>query len=131
MGEDGALDGTLVGALVEGVGTGELEPGMAGNGGTAVCVFVALLTSISAMTKPTTSSTATLAATHNQRGDLGPSGGGATGPSGGGPPNGGWSCCQYGGKRLVGFVSFRFDDFDVQGDVEQGGVYAYPPYVGA
>jgi hypothetical protein len=98
---------------------------MAGNGGTAVWVLVALFVSISAMTSPTTNSTATPAATHNQRGDVGPSGGGETGPSGGGPPDGDWSCCQCGGKPLVGLASFRFDDHGAVGGV--GGIYPYPP----
>ena len=49
---------------------------MAGNGATAVWVFIVPFAMISAMTSPTTSSTAAPAAIHNQRGDLGPSGGG-------------------------------------------------------
>lgn len=117
------------GALMEGDGTAELEPGMAGSGGTAVWVLVALFVRTSAMTSPRTNSTAALAATHNQRGERGPSGGGETGPSGGGPPGRDRSCRQSGGKRLVVLASFRFDfqggvvdDCDVQ-----GGVYPYPP----
>jgi hypothetical protein len=111
----GTRDGALVGALIDGGGRTELELGMAGNGGTAVWVLVALFASISAMTSPTTNSTATLATTHSQRGDDGPSGGGETGPSGGGPPDGDWSCSQCGGKRLVGSASLKLDGVDVQG----------------
>jgi len=109
------------GALCDGVGVAELGPGMAGNGGTAVWVLIAPLASTSAMDSPTASSTAVPAAIHNQRGDFGPSGGGGVSPPGGGPPAGGWSCCQYGGKGVVGLVSFR------------PGVHcgAYPPYLGA
>ena len=70
--------------MVGGVGV-ELRPGIGGNGSTAVCVFTAPLAIIRAMTSPTTSSTAAAAAIHNQRGDLGPSGGGVVSRSGGIP----------------------------------------------
>src|ERR1700760_3527374 len=92
----------------EGVGDSELDPGMAGSGGTTVWSLTAPLVNTRAISSATTSSTAPPAATHNQRGDLGPSGGGGAIPSGGRPPpGGGWSCCcQYAGNRVVGFVSF-------------------------
>ena len=108
-------------ARVDGVGVGELVSGMAGNGGTAVCVLIALFTSISAITRATASSTATPAKINNQRGDFGPPGGGGARPSGGSSPDGGTPCCQYGGSCLVGLVSFRLGAY--------GGIY--PPYVGA
>jgi hypothetical protein len=61
----------------------ELGPGI-GGGATTVSCFE-LLATTSAITRPTTRSTATAAATHSQRGDFGDGG-----PSGGSP-------CGYGG----------------------------------
>ena len=93
--------------LVVGAAGAELGAGIGGNGSTAVCVFIVPLAMISAMTSPTTSSTAAAAAIHNQRGDLGPSGGGAVSRVVGVPSGGGWSYCQYGGNCWVGFGWFE------------------------
>ena len=89
------------------VGGAELDPGIGGNGSTAVCVFIVPLAMIKAITSPTTSSTAAAAAIHNQRGDLGPSGGGAVSRVVGVSSGGDWSCCQYGGNCWVGFGWFE------------------------
>lgn len=56
---------------------------MGGNGSIAVCFLTEPLAITSAMTNATTSSTAEPAANHNQRGVLGPCGGGGVSPSGG------------------------------------------------
>lgn len=53
-----------------------------GNGSIAVCFLTEPLAITSAMTNATTSSTAEPAANHNQRGVLGPCGGGGVSPSG-------------------------------------------------
>jgi hypothetical protein len=62
-------------ALAEGegdvVGTGFCELGIAGSGGTAVCLLVVPLATTRAMTSAVTSTTAAAAAIHNQRGALG------------------------------------------------------------
>src|ERR1700761_9703464 len=64
-------DVRVVGVVVSG-----LDPGMAGNGGTAVWVLIAPLASTRAITIATHSRTAAPAPIHNQRGDRGRSGGG-------------------------------------------------------
>src|SRR6185437_13764892 len=67
-------------------GVGELDSGMAGNGGTAVSLLFAPLEITSAMTRPTTSVTAPAATNHSLRGDTGPSGGGGASSLPGVPP---------------------------------------------
>ncbi|OCB30089.1 hypothetical protein A9X02_27050, partial [Mycobacterium malmoense] len=63
---------------VDGVGMVGVVSGMAGNGGTAVCVLIASFTSTRATTNATTSKTAAPATIHSQRGGgFGPRGGGA------------------------------------------------------
>lgn len=99
MGGSGSLVGGIGAGMSEGdlcvdvVGVSGLGSGMAGNGGTAVCVLIASLASTSAITRATTSSTAAPAAIHSQRGDFGSPGGGAM-PGACGSPPGESSCCQ-------------------------------------
>ena len=80
---DGTI-GTGVRCVVVGVGEVTLGSGIDGNGATTVCCLE-LLTITSAMTNPTTTSTATAATIHSQRGDFGGWGdGGCCGGSPGG-----------------------------------------------
>ncbi|MGB6763087.1 MAG: hypothetical protein WBE66_11490 [Mycobacterium sp.] len=82
----GGLDSVLGGSdeLAEGEGdvdvvdAGFCELGIAGNGGTAVCLLAVPLAITRAMTSAVTSTTAAAAAIHNQRGALGRPGGGST-----------------------------------------------------
>src|SRR6476661_3959412 len=75
--------------------TDSVAPGLAdslggvalGGGATTVSCFE-LLAPTSAITRPTTRHTATAAATHSHRGDLG-----LSGPSGGSPGGYGWPYC--------------------------------------
>ncbi|BBX95784.1 hypothetical protein MLAC_10780 [Mycobacterium lacus] len=109
VGGAGAAEGEGDVVAVVGVGVVELGPGIAGNGGTAVCSLTEPFAITSAITNATASSTAAAATTHSQRGDLGPGGGGGASPAGGAPPGGGWSWDQYwGGNFFVGFVSCGF-----------------------
>ncbi len=72
-------------ALVDGDDGSDVEPGMAGNGGTAVSFFAVPLAMTSAITSATTNNTAAPAAIHNQRGGLdGLRGGSPCGGSAGG-----------------------------------------------
>lgn len=63
---------------VDVVDAGFCELGIAGNGGTAVCLLAVPLAITRAMTSAVTSTTAAAAAIHNQRGALGRPGGGST-----------------------------------------------------
>src|SRR6478735_8210783 len=65
----------------------EVEGSGIGGGATTVSCFE-LLATTSAITRPTTRNTATAAATHSHRGDLG-----LSGPSGGSPGGYGWPYC--------------------------------------
>jgi hypothetical protein len=71
----------------EGVREVEVEGSGIGGGATTVSCFE-LLTTTRAITRPTTRKTATAAATHSHRGDLG-----FSGPSGGSPGGYGWPYC--------------------------------------
>jgi hypothetical protein len=105
--DGGAL--VLGDALVVG---GDFEPGIAGNGGTAVSFFADPLAITRAMTSATTSKTAAPAAIHNQRGGFDCLGGDppCRGSAGGNWPycHSGeeWPCSQYWGNRSVGAVAF-------------------------
>src|SRR6476620_10660053 len=79
-----------LGGVALGVGTGTTGGSGrsdVGGGATTVSCFE-LLATTSAITRPTTRNTATAAATHSHRGDLG-----LSGPSGGSPGGYGWPYC--------------------------------------
>src|SRR3954467_9295519 len=71
----------------EGVREVDVDGSGIGGGATTVSCFE-LLTTTRAITRPTTSNTATAAAAHSHRGDLG-----FCGPSGGSPGGYGWPYC--------------------------------------
>jgi hypothetical protein len=103
------------GALVLGdtlVDGGELEPGIAGSGKTAVSFFAEPLAITRAMTSATTNKTAAPAAIHNHRGGFDclfgdpPCGGSATGDCPYCHSGADWPCSQYCGNRSVEAFAF-------------------------
>src|SRR5271165_3093053 len=99
LGSDAVADGE---GGVGAVDVGFDELGIAGSGDTAVCFPPVPFAITSAMTNAATSSTATAAAIHNQRGAFGRPGGRSSVAWYGG----GWPCSQYWGILSVGWVAF-------------------------